>query len=86
MELLARSNSELTSESADLVSIWYSGLEGVSTRRILYPRRATQTHKYANVRALKMIRTRDPTVPTVEGMTHPVSDGQQFSKSYETIQ
>lgn len=33
----------------------------------------------------KEIRTRDPTVRAVEGMTHPVSYDQHYSKSYGTI-
>ena len=86
MDPLARSNSELTSESVDLVSIWYAALDGVSTHRILCPQRATQTHKFANVHALKKgIRTRDPTVRAVKGMTHPVSYDQHYSKSYGAI-
>jgi len=50
---LTRSNSELSSESVDLVSICYSGLEGVSIHHILNPRRVTQIHKNANIRTLK---------------------------------
>lgn len=42
---LARYNSELTSESMELVSIWYSGLEGVSTHRILDACKATNTQR-----------------------------------------